>query len=319
MTLLLNSSTINELVADLDPIFDALRAGFAQPPESHRIPGQRVRTDLPANGTATALLPGLLPHVPAYTAKVNAKFPEARPSLRGIVCLHSLHDGELLAVLDSASVTAWRTGLSAAFATDVLARDGATSVGLIGAGVQGQMILHGLAHRRRLDHVVIYDIKRERAHALAELASRQLGLTIEVADGPSDVAGHDIVVLATWSRAPLLQAGDTHPGQHLTSIGADEPGKQELSRDLLSQATLIVDDRELTQRMGAAANAHLPARAIDATFSEVLVGHHPGRTSEDDVTVYTPVGLPWQDLALAWPLYRRAEAIGSGVEHDFLT
>jgi alanine dehydrogenase len=110
----------------------------------------------------------------------------------------------------------------------------------------------------------------------------------------------DIVVLATWSRRPLLTARDAHPGHHLTSLGADEPGKRELSPDLLSSATLIVDDRELTNTTGATASAMLPPGTIDATLSDVLAGHHPGRSDEQQVTVYSPVGLPWQDLALAW-------------------
>jgi alanine dehydrogenase len=318
VTLLLNSSLIEELVGDLDTVFESLEAGFKQPLDGRGIAGQRVRTDLPAEGTATALLPGLLPSIPAYTVKVNAKFPEARPSLRGIVCLHSLEHGELLALLDSASLTAWRTGLAAALATDRLAPATAKHVGLIGAGAQGRLILKGLAHRRPVDRVTIHDSSRERAYILAGTAEGEFAPATVVVGECADAAANDIVVLATWSRTPLLGVDDVRPGQHLTSVGTDEPGKQELSAELLRRGTLIVDDRQLSQQIGAAANGRLPPGAIDATLTEVLLGQHVGRSNDEEVTVYAPVGLPWQDLALAWPLYRRALERGAGVRYDFL-
>lgn len=87
MTRLLTSS---DLLAVLDPeaSLKALREGFRQA-DSSTVTGQRVRTDLPFPGTATVLIPGLLPGIDAYTVKVNAKFPGARPALRGVICLHS--------------------------------------------------------------------------------------------------------------------------------------------------------------------------------------------------------------------------------------
>ena len=114
VTLLLARSDVTDLL-DVDQLASRLRDGFRRDDEQ-RIAELRARTDLPGEGTATALLPGVLPGVPAYTVKVNAKFPSADPALRGVVCLHSLNDGALLAVLDSASLTAWRTGLAAAVA-----------------------------------------------------------------------------------------------------------------------------------------------------------------------------------------------------------
>jgi ornithine cyclodeaminase/alanine dehydrogenase-like protein (mu-crystallin family) len=318
VTLLVKASTVNQLVADLESAFDALGAGFVQS-EAPSIPGQRTRTDLPANGTATALLPGLLPAVPAYTAKVNAKFPGASPALRGLVCLHSLEDGELLAVFDSASLTAWRTGLVAAFATDILAGRNATTVGLIGAGAQARVILRGLANRRQLASVAVQDIDRSRAQRFGEYAGTELDLDSVVVESAEEIADlSEIVVLATWSTAPLLGTANSRCGQHFTTIGADEPGKQELAPELLSRATLIVDDRALAATMGAASGASLGAPVVDATLSEVLVGQHPGRSTEDEVTVYAPVGLPWQDLALAWLLYERAGELDGGLEYDFL-
>ena len=157
VTLILTGSDVASLL-DVDKLLRTLRSGFlAQARAPAR--GLRVRADLPGEGTATALLPGLLAGIPAYTVKVNAKFPEAVPALRGVVCL-------------------------------------ARSTG-----------------------------------ALAPPGLR-----------------------------------DVHP----------------------------------------------------ATFGDVLAGRAPGRGGLGELTVYAPVGLPWQDLAAAWTAYQAATAQGRGLTVDLL-
>lgn len=312
MTILLTRSDVERLL-DLDDALDVLRAGFRA--GSDGVAPIRARTDLPGAGTATALLPGLIDGVPAYTVKVNAKFPGARPALRGVVCLHDLADGQLLAVLDSSAVTAWRTGLAAALATHELARPDADVVGVVGAGAQATMVIRGLARLRAVRELVVHDTVPERS---AEFPPGR-DVPARVVDGARDVAAAcGIVVLATWSRVALLDAADVPPGTHVTSLGADEPGKIELTAALLTAATTVVDDRVLAARAGALAAAGLGENDADATFGEVLRGEHRGRANADEVTVYAPIGLPWQDLALAWSVFRAARAECAGAEIDFL-
>ncbi|MFB8419884.1 ornithine cyclodeaminase family protein [Streptomyces albidoflavus] len=305
MTLLL---TRNDLETLLDPAdcLAALRDAFRTVGVSP-VPGQRVVTGLPFPGTATALLPGLLPGVEAYTVKVNAKFPGARPALRGVVCLFGGADGALLALLDSATVTAWRTGLAAALGTHLLASPGpagGAAAGVIGAGAQADLMVRGLRALRPCGELLVHDVDPERA---ASFAARHGGRVVAT---PEAVAAEaDIVLLATWSRTPLLHLADTRPGQHLTTLGADEPGKRELAADLLDAALLVVDDRRLAAATGTLASA---------TLTDLLTGAHPGRTAPDTRTVYSPVGLPWQDLALSWLAHERARERGIGQDVDFL-
>jgi ornithine cyclodeaminase len=331
MTLLLTRSDILRSL-EIRAVLDALRSGFRAAAEIEPL---RVRTDLPGPGTATALLPGLIPGIPAYTVKVNAKFPGASPALRGVVCLHDLTDGSLLALLDSSTITAWRTGLAAALATDVLASAGTPEgpddhtagrveqpdhrpahgvvVGVVGAGAQAAMVLAGLTALRQVDRLVVHDVVPTRA---SEFLAGQ-GIPGVVAGNAREVAAAaDIVVLATWSREPLLTAADARPGLHLTTLGADEPGKVELGADLLSTARAVVDDRALAVQMGALGNVGLGADAA-VTLTDVLTGAAAGRRSAEEITVYAPVGLPWQDLAIAWPVYRAASGHPRTV--DFLS
>ncbi|MFF3732339.1 ornithine cyclodeaminase family protein [Streptomyces sp. NPDC002476] len=314
MTRLLTSS---DLLAVLEPdaCLEALRDGFRRAGAS-TVAGRRIRTDLPFPGTATALMPGLLPGIDAYTVKVNAKFPGARPALRGVICLHSGRDGELLALLDSATVTAWRTGLAAALGTHVLAAPdpaGEAVLGVVGAGAQAEIVVRGVRSLRAFRDLVVHDTAPERAAGFAgRHRGRVVGSAAEVA------AAADVVLLATWSRTPLLSLADTRPGQHFTTLGADEPGKQELSADLLGSALLVVDDRELAATTGALAAAGLPPDAAHATLGELLDGTRPGRVPDTARSVYAPVGLPWQDLAVAWVAYRQAERLGVGTPVDLL-
>ncbi|HEY0933343.1 MAG TPA: ornithine cyclodeaminase family protein, partial [Trebonia sp.] len=240
MTLLLSRSDLVRLL-DVGACLAELRQGFLAPPPA--VAPQRVRTDLPGPGTATALLPGLVDGVPAYSVKVNAKFPAASPALRGVVCLHDAGTGELLALLDSATVTAWRTGLSAALGTHALARPAGRTIAVIGAGAQAELVLRGLAALRRWERLVVCDLDAGRA---ALFAARHAADGAVVAPDPRAAARDaDIVVLATWSRTPLLDVGNVKPGVQVTSLGADEPGKAELTPALLRAGRVFVDDLPL--------------------------------------------------------------------------
>jgi ornithine cyclodeaminase len=317
VTLLLSRSDLERLL-DVGACLSALEQGFLT--GSPVIDPQRIRTDLPGAGTATVLIPGLITGIPAYTVKVNAKFPGARPALRGVVCLHHLASGELLALADSATVTAWRTGLSAALGTHALARPDAAAVAVIGAGAQADLVLRGLAVLRPLGHLLVNDLDPGRAAAFASRHSAGPGISSEVIRGAAAAArGADIVALATWSREPLLDVADVRPGTHITSLGADEPGKAELAAGLLRGSHVIVDDVSLVVAMGALGNAGLTSADAAGTLAQVLQGQVPGRRDTDEITIYAPVGLPWQDLALTWVAYRRALDSGTGVEFDFLS
>ncbi|MEV5573651.1 ornithine cyclodeaminase family protein [Spirillospora sp. NPDC052269] len=316
MTLLLNRTDLERLL-DPSAILAALRAGFtAEPGETG---ARRVVTALPGPGSATALIPGLVTGVPAYTVKVNAKFPDARPALRGVVCLHDLESGELLALLDSATVTAWRTGLAAALGTDALARRGGGNVAVIGAGAQSDLVLLGLGALREITGLTVADLDAGRAAAFAERHGERLGVPSgTAADARAAVEGADIVITATWARHPLLDAADIASGTHLTSLGADERGKTELAPDLLEHARVVVDDVPLAVDMGVLATAGLSVRHAAGTLGDLLRGEVPGRVRDEEITVYAPVGLPWQDLALSWTAYRAAREAGSGASFDFL-
>lgn len=278
MTLVLGAA---DVVIDLPRLADELAAALQAPAVGTPM---RVRAEVTADVTAMVLMPGLAPGIPAYTVKVHAKNPSRAIAITGVICLHDL-DGDLLALIDSGPLTALRTGLGGALGAHVLARPDARHVTVIGAGAQGRAQLEALLALRRIESISVRD-----TNPLAErkfLAwAEELGLRAGRPDGP------EIVLMATWSRAPILT--EVPPGTHITSLGVDEPDKVELGPELLARSLVVVDDRTLALVRSS------------ATLGEVLRGDHPGRTHEDQVTVYSPVGLPLQDLVIAWHVYQNA-------------
>jgi ornithine cyclodeaminase len=317
-TLLLTRSETEELI-EPEKVLAGLRAAFRGYSLDRGPRAQRVRSALPGPGTATVLFPGTAADIPAYTVKVHAKFPEQQPAIRGVLCLHDLQTGELLAVMDSTHLTAVRTGLSSALAADTLARRDARSVAVIGAGVQGDHQLRSLHLMRQIDAVRVYDTAPDRALAFVQRMRQSPGLMIEVSDSvAAAVEGADIVLAATWARTPFILPGMLEPGTHVSTIGPDEPGKCEVSAEVIRDAVFLCDDRDLAVSMGAIGGAKLGAEAISAELGEVIGGEHPGRTNAEQITIYGGVGLAFQDAVAAWQIYQAARSRGLGREIDFL-
>ena len=314
-TLIVTQAEIERLLEPL-PLLEAIREGFIAALGADITP-QRARTDLPQNGaSATILFPGLLPEIPAYTVKVHAKFPGSSPAIRGLIQLFDLSTGDLLAVMGSGYLTALRTAAAGAVAADVLAKADATHISLIGAGVQNAWQLELLAYVRHLHTVTVYDNVPLKTGPFARRMAEKTDAKLVPADSLTEaVADADIIVTATWASEPFLYPEFLTPGAHVTTFGADEPGKAEVSADLILASRFFCDDRELAVRGGAVGNVGLGDDAVTGELGDVLGGRIPGRLG-GEFTVYGGVGLAWMDLAAAWLVYQEALAAGVGRHAD---
>lgn len=315
-TLILTKSEI-EAVLEPAALLENLRVAFAAystRPEvrSSRLPLSLPSPPSPAGASAMIIAPGWLPDIPAYTVKVHAKFPGQKPAIQGVVMLHDLNTGHPLAILESSYLTALRTALAGALGADILAVPDADRVAIIGAGQQGRSQLEALRLVRPIRSVKVFDVSEQAVRDfLGDPCCR--GLETIVARSPVEtIEDVQIAITATWSTEPLLCARDIHPGLHITTLGPDQPGKVELSADLLEAATVVVDDRTLATEMGAIAGAGLTERAIHAELGEVIAGARTGRATPNDVTVFGSVGLAFQDLVAAWTAYQSVHKAGHG-------
>ena len=227
------------------------------------------------------------------------------PTVMGIVVLSDASNGVPRALLDAGAVTALRTGAAAVLAAETLAPAGAGRAAVVGAGVNGRAAARTFRARGR--DVVLWDIARERAEQVA----RELGAN--VADSADEALAAEIVVTVTPGHEPVLRAGSLRPGQHASLMGADGPGKAEIAVEELAHVRVFCDEWEQASHNGDlvhAVNAGVLGRDDVTELGAVLAGSAPGRTRDDEITVFDSTGLAIQDLAVALAALERFEADG---------
>jgi ornithine cyclodeaminase/alanine dehydrogenase-like protein (mu-crystallin family) len=216
------------------------------------------------------------------------------PTVTGMVLVSDASNGQLRAVLDAASVTALRTGAAAVLAAEVLGRADAASASVIGVGVNGRAAARTFLARGRA--VSLWDADPTRA---AQTAA-ELGAT--VAGSLEEALAADLVVTVTPGHEVLFADGTLRPGQHVSLMGADGPGKAEAADGELVRARLFCDDWEQASHGGELAHAvetGVVGRESVTTLGDVLVGAATGRTSDTEITLFDSTGLAIQDLAIA--------------------
>ncbi|OCA88502.1 ornithine cyclodeaminase [Bacillus sp. FJAT-27225] len=318
-TLLLTRTEVQSLLDPLE-LHQSLEAAFASYSLNRHIPAQRARSILPQDNTSVMLLfPGLISNIPAYTVKDHAKFPSQSPSIKGVINLHDLETGQLLAIMDSSYITAVRTGLSGAIGTHLLARKDAKNVAIIGAGVQGTLQLRSLNCFREISGVFVYDTTLEKAVSFARNMTEELNIPFTICNSVEEaINDSDIIISATWSREPFLFSSMVKKGVHITTLGPDEPGKCEVSAELIEKSIFVCDDRGLAVQMGAIGGVGLTEDNIYAEIGEVITSEKLGRTNDDQFTIYGSVGLAFQDLVGAWHVYQKAKQLNRGRYINFL-
>ena len=261
----------------------------------------------------------MTPSIPAYSLKLEGKLPGGNPAISGLIHLYDRSSGQLLAQLESSYLSAVSSALSAALATDLMAAPTARNLAVVGTGTQGWLVVRFLIEMRQLDSVTLFDLVRRRSKKMAERLAKYPKVEVRVGDALTEtVADADIVLCATWSRAPFLFSDMVRPGAHITTLGSDEKGKKELAPELIRASTFYCDDRDLAVSKGALCGLKGASELVTAELGEVLAGQAEIRSGDpEEMTVYGPVGLPFQDLIAAWGAYQKAMArkAGGWLEH----
>jgi ornithine cyclodeaminase/alanine dehydrogenase-like protein (mu-crystallin family) len=216
------------------------------------------------------------------------------PTVTGIVLVSDAATGELLALLDAASVTALRTGAAAVLAAETLGRPDAETAAVIGAGVNGRAAARTFIARGR--SVALWDVDAARAAQ----AAAELGCS--VAASRDEALAADLVITVTPGHEVVLAEGSLEAGQHVSLMGADGPGKAEVAGPELARARLFCDDWEQAAHGGELAHAveaGLVAEQDVTAIGAVLARTATGRANEHEITMFDSTGLAIQDLAIA--------------------
>ena len=224
-------------------------------------------------------------------------------------------NGYPLALMDSIEITIKRTGAATAVAAKYLARPDSKVVTICGCGNQGRIQLEALTKVCPLDRVLVFDIDESRARKFADSLARELKPEIVTARNLTEaIRKSDICVTCTTSRRYFLNKDAVMPGTFVAAVGADGSEKQELDPSLMVSNKVVVDILEQCATIGdlhhALEEGLITKANVHAELSEVIAGKKPGRTTEEEITIFDSTGVALQDLAAAAVVYEKARNTG---------
>jgi ornithine cyclodeaminase/alanine dehydrogenase-like protein (mu-crystallin family) len=235
------------------------------------------------------------------------------PSHLASIVLLDPDTGALLALMDGRYITEVRTGAVSAVSSRLLARKTATSLAIIGSGVQAQSHLEALRRIHQFRSVSVWSPNKSQRDAFAAAH----GVTAVEHAGEA-VVGADVIVLVTSSPTPVLENGWVKPGAHVICVGACRPAQREMDPALVARGRLFVDSRQAAlvesgDVVLGIAEGHFGPDHIVSELGEVVNGA-PGRTNDMQVTIFKSLGLAVEDVTAAALAYHRAVERGAGQE-----
>ncbi len=283
-----------------------------------------VALRFPGNGGEADIKTATVQGWDLYAIKIASWFPanqeQSLPTGSGMMIVLSARTGFLEAMLlDNGYLTDVRTAAAGAVAADYLARKQIGTAGVIGTGVQARYQARALRLVRDYGRLLVYGRNPERVRQYIAEMGPELGIEVSAAQSAEAlVRASDVVVTATASREPYLRAEWLHPGLHVTAMGSDGEDKQELYPEVLGRADLVACDlRAQCARLGElhhALSAGTVASERPMELGDLAAGRHPGRQSEEEITVCDLTGVGVQDTAIALLAYRKARDRGLGRE-----
>lgn len=217
------------------------------------------------------------------------------------IFLFDADSGRPLAAIAANWLTAIRTAAASALSIDLLARKDAEVLGIVGAGFQSRFQIEAAVRRRQFREIVGWNFHAEMLPNLERTAA-DLGLPFRAVTPQELCATADVVITITSAAAAHLQASWIRPGTHIACMGTDTRGKQELDPEILVAGKVFTDEVEQSISIGEAQHAYASGRLKREAICQiggVIIGDKPGRTSDDEVTVFDGTGVALQDLAVA--------------------
>jgi alanine dehydrogenase len=316
--LVLSRAEVEELL-DLDELIDALAVAHAEFSSGAASVPPRIAARVDDVDGILAAMPAYLPSAGALTTKLVTLFPQnestALPTHQAVILAFDPATGEPRALLDGTAITAIRTGAASALSVRLLAREDATTLALLGTGVQARSHARAIARVRTLSEIRIASREPARAEALVRELADELGVETRSAATYEDaVRGAGIVSAVTHSPEPVVRREWLAPGTHVTSVGVNPHGR-ELAPEVVRDAVVVVESR-------AAALAPFPTGSNDLTWAirdgvideghihaelgELVAGTKQGREAHEQLTLYKSVGIAVQDAAATAIVLRKA-------------
>ena len=326
--LLLTEKDVEQMLT-MDEVMEAVESAFREKGLGRVQMPAKLYLFYEKYGGDLRTMPSYLEQLDISAVKVVNVHPEnpkkhSLPTVMAIITLVNPKNGAPLAIMGGTRVTSMRTAAAGGVAAKYLARKDSKVVGLVGAGAQARTQLTALLSLyEKLEEVRVWsrtEKTRDAYVAQMKTACGEVSRMVPVDSVQKAVEGADVVVTTTPSREPLVSSEWVAPGMHINCIGADAPGKEELDPTILTRAKIVVDDWEQAFHSGEinvpSTKGIITKRHVWGDIGEVVAGLKPGRTSSDEITVFTSTGLAVQDAVTAELAYKKALAkkIGRFVE-----
>lgn len=321
MVRVLDSDDVRRLVSMADAIA-AVREAFAAADQGGAVTPAPFGMYLPDAGGEMHVKGAYITGAPVFAVKTATGFYRnaglGLPVSGGMTLVHDAMTGSLqMLIADGGLLTELRTAAAGAVAADLLARPGVRSAAVIGTGGQARYQLRALLEVRTIEQVAVWGRRRQAAEQYQrDMAAAGVPVSI-AATARAAVRGADVVITATSSTGPLVEAGWLARGAHVTAVGSDMPHKQELDPQVLVAAGKYVPDS--IDAAAASGELHhaleaglLEVGSVHGELTAVASGRLPGRTADDELTVADLTGLGIQDAAVAALATRLAGQHGAG-------
>jgi len=322
------SHTETESLLDLDALRHALRATMEDVSAGRVSMPPRIAAMVPDRGLLAAM-PAHLQGSGGLAAKLVSLFPgnagTCLPTHQAVVIVFDADCGEPLALLDGVSITTLRTAAGSALSAELLAREDAATLAILGTGVQARAHAEAMVRVRPIQRIRVAGRNPERVASLCSVLQDSLGIPALAADNYADAcADADLICAASHSPDPVVRRGYLRPGVHVTSVGYNTAGR-ELDSASVTDALVVVESRDAVLASPPSGSNDLRApiqegligpEHIHAEIGELLMGTKTGRTSSDQITLYKSVGIAAQDVAAAHLLLKAAAERGLGLQVD---
>jgi ornithine cyclodeaminase len=235
------------------------------------------------------------------------------PAISAQYLLSDARTGEMLALIDGGELTARRTAAASALAASYLARSDARHLLVLGTGRLASNLIAAHMAVRSIEEVTIWGRSRDKTDELVRSLADQFPVKMKTAKSLKEALGEaDIVSAATLSSEPLIKGAVLKPGTHVDLVGAFKPSMRESDDDLIKRAEIFVDTRDGCLSEGGdivqpIKSGLLTPGEIKADLYELCRGEHPGRQSDDAITMFKSVGAALEDLAGAILAYQSVE------------
>lgn len=326
--LALSRADIRQAISMREAI-DLVKFAFQELTAGRAVVPLRLGLDVVENRDVMLLMPAWLPNVPSLGFKVITIYPENRkrnvPSTNAMVIIMDPETGIAQAILDGTYLTQLRTGAISGAATEILARNDAKNLVVIGGGAQGVTQAAAVCTVRDIEQVTIVDMDEasfDRFRASIgtewpEIADRLHFTT----NGEAAIREADVLCLATTARTPVFDASWIRPGTHVNGIGSFTPEMQETPAEFVAAARVFADMKEHTlaetgDLITPITQGIITADHVVGELGELVDGTVTGRENDEQLTFFKSVGNAVQDMVVGSTAVARAREQGLGTAFE---